>query len=85
MLLRAQVVGATLSGTVTDPTGKVIADATVTLLNTAQGNSRTTKTNADGLYVAPNLVLAHTGSRRPLPDSAHACAMESRSLSAIVR
>lgn len=54
--LRAQVVGATLSGTVMDPSGKVIADATVTLLNTAQGNSRTTKTNTDGLYVAPNLV-----------------------------
>lgn len=54
--LAAQVVGATVSGTVTDPSGKVIANATVTLINTSQGNARTTKTNADGLYVAPNLV-----------------------------
>jgi hypothetical protein len=54
--LSAQVVGATLSGTVTDPTGHVIPDAMVTLLKTAQGNARTTKTNVDGLYVVPNLV-----------------------------
>ncbi|HVH88582.1 MAG TPA: carboxypeptidase-like regulatory domain-containing protein, partial [Terriglobales bacterium] len=54
--LAAQVVGATVSGVVTDPSGKAVAGATVTLLNTTQGNARTTKTNADGLYVAPNLV-----------------------------
>lgn len=56
MRVTAQVVGATVSGTVTDPSGKVVANATVTLTNTAQGNARTTMTNSDGLYVAPNLV-----------------------------
>jgi hypothetical protein len=39
-----------LTGTVTDPTGAVIANATVTITNTATNQSRTTTTGADGSY-----------------------------------
>src|SRR5437763_2917342 len=39
-----------LSGQVTDPTGKVIAGATVILTNPATGATRSTKTSDDGNY-----------------------------------
>jgi Carboxypeptidase regulatory-like domain/TonB-dependent Receptor Plug Domain len=51
----AQVVGATLSGTITDPSGAVIPSAQVAIRNSATGVVRTVTTNADGVYVAPNL------------------------------
>ncbi|MBV9481889.1 MAG: carboxypeptidase regulatory-like domain-containing protein, partial [Acidobacteria bacterium] len=51
-----QVAGGTISGTVSDSTGRVIADADVVIKNTATGVTRETKTNSDGLYTAPNLV-----------------------------
>ena len=54
--LRAQVVGATLEGTVTDPHGNVVQGATVTLKNLEQGVSRVVTTNRAGEYTAPNLV-----------------------------
>ena len=41
---------AALTGTVTDPTGAVIANATVTATNTANGQVRTATTGADGVY-----------------------------------
>lgn len=53
--LNAQAVGATLSGTVTDPSGGVIPNGSVAILNTATGETRTVTSNADGLYSAPNL------------------------------
>src|ERR1051326_5667167 len=40
----------TVTGTVTDPTGAVIAGADVILTSTATKLSRTTKTNTEGLY-----------------------------------
>src|SRR6476659_2046585 len=40
----------TVSGTVTDPNGAVIAGADVTLTSTATKLSRTTKSNTEGLY-----------------------------------
>jgi len=40
----------TVSGTVTDPTGAVIAGADVTLTSAATKLNRTTKTNSEGLY-----------------------------------
>ena len=52
---RAQVAGATLSGTVTDPSGAVIAGAQVVIANKATGVSRTVTTDAAGLYTAPNI------------------------------
>ncbi len=51
----AQVSGATLSGTVTDPSGAVIAGAQVLIANKATGITRTATTDAAGLYAAPNL------------------------------
>ena len=41
---------AALTGTVTDPTGAVIANATVTATNTGNGQVRTTTTGSDGVY-----------------------------------
>src|SRR5260370_38476046 len=41
---------ATVSGTVTDPTGAPILSATVTALNTATGVVTTTQTNQAGVY-----------------------------------
>jgi hypothetical protein len=54
--IRAQVVGATLSGTVTDSSGGVIPDAQISIKNTATGVTRTLTTNSDGFYTAPNLL-----------------------------
>jgi len=48
--LRAQVVTATLSGTVADQTGAVIPGATVTARNQSNGFQRTTKSNGVGLF-----------------------------------
>ncbi|MGD0910093.1 MAG: carboxypeptidase-like regulatory domain-containing protein, partial [Candidatus Acidiferrales bacterium] len=39
-----------LSGTVTDPQGAAIANATVTITNSDTGQSRTGTTSADGTY-----------------------------------
>ncbi|MGH9325626.1 MAG: TonB-dependent receptor domain-containing protein, partial [Terriglobia bacterium] len=52
---RAQVTGATLLGTISDPSGAVIPNATVSVVNTATGVVRHTATNSVGLYNAPNL------------------------------
>jgi len=53
--VEAQVTGATLSGTVSDPNGGVIPNATVTLTNGSQGTERKSTTNKDGDYTLPNL------------------------------
>ena len=53
--LNAQIVGATLSGTVADPTGAVIPNAQVVIRNTATGVSTDVRSNGDGFYSAPNL------------------------------
>ena len=52
----AQVAGATLSGTVADASGAVIPNATILIKNTATGVVRQVTTNANGLYIAPNLL-----------------------------
>ncbi len=54
-LLRAQVAGATLSGTVTDSSGAEVANASVAIRNTETGITRTVTTDAAGFYNAPNL------------------------------
>src|SRR5262245_35629556 len=55
MLLCSIVVRAqdttTLSGTVSDPQGKVIPGASITLSNSATGVSRTAKSSDDGSYL----------------------------------
>jgi len=51
----AQVSGATLSGTITDPSGAAIANAKVSITNKATGITRNVTTDAAGFYSAPNL------------------------------
>ena len=51
----AQSPNGTISGTVFDPAGKVVAGAEVTVVNDATRVQSYTKTNNDGLYVLPNL------------------------------
>ena len=50
---------ATILGTVTDPTGATVANASIVVTDTDTGVSRTTPTNSDGQYVAPDLIIGH--------------------------
>src|SRR5689334_10389067 len=52
----AQVVGATLSGTITDPSGAVVPNAQITVRNTATGVTREVTADTAGLYLVPNLL-----------------------------
>jgi len=54
--VRAQVTGATLSGTVTDPSGSIIVGADVEIKNQGTGIVRSVTTDSAGLYSAPNLI-----------------------------
>jgi Carboxypeptidase regulatory-like domain/TonB dependent receptor-like, beta-barrel len=51
----AQSSTATLNGTVSDENGAVVAGATVTLTNTATGQSRTAASNSAGFYTFPQV------------------------------
>jgi carboxypeptidase family protein len=50
---------ATIVGTVTDPTGATVANASITITNNDTGVSRTLPSNSDGQYVAPDLHIGH--------------------------
>ncbi|MGH9355963.1 MAG: carboxypeptidase-like regulatory domain-containing protein, partial [Terriglobia bacterium] len=52
----AQVVGATVSGTVTDPSGSVIPHAQISIRNSSTGVVRNVASDTAGLYTAPNLL-----------------------------
>ncbi len=52
----AQVTGATVSGTVTDASGGVVAGASVSFKDTATSITRDVTTDTAGLYAVPNLV-----------------------------
>lgn len=53
--VHAQAPTGTILGTVTDNTGAVIPNATITITNKATNVPRTTLTNAEGIYSAPAL------------------------------
>ena len=55
--LAAQTFRGTILGTVTDPTGAVVAGAQVTVKNTGTGQERATTTSADGSYTVPELPI----------------------------
>ena len=55
--LSAQTFRGTILGTVTDPTGAVVAGAKVTVKNTGTGLERSTETSADGSYSLPELPI----------------------------
>src|ERR1700675_4453784 len=54
--LHAQVAGGTISGTVTDSSGRVINKVEITITNVAMGVTRVVTTNDEGFYSAPNLL-----------------------------
>ena len=56
--LRAQVAGtASIQGTISDPTGAVIPNAAVTIVEKSTGVKRTTKSDSSGIYVFPNIAV----------------------------
>ena len=55
--LHAQTFRGTILGTVTDPSGAVVAGATVVVKNLGTGLERTTQTSADGSYSLPELPI----------------------------
>jgi protocatechuate 3,4-dioxygenase beta subunit len=55
--LNAQTAAGTITGTVTDGSGAVIPDATVTIENPVSGLKRSAKTDAAGQYKFTNLPL----------------------------
>jgi len=50
---------ATVVGTVTDPSGSVVPNVSITVTNTDTGLVRTIKTDDSGQYTIPNLVIGH--------------------------
>ncbi len=51
----AQTTYATITGTIHDPSGAIVTDATITATNTATGVVSTAKTNKDGVYTVTQL------------------------------
>jgi hypothetical protein len=54
---RAQVAGATLTGTITDSSGGQVPNAQVVIKDVSTGVERTVTTNKDGFYIAANLLF----------------------------
>lgn len=57
--LHAQETTGNITGTVTDPSGSVIAGASVTVVNTGTGTSRTTQTTSAGIFFLNNLPVGN--------------------------
>jgi hypothetical protein len=56
MPMWSQIVGGTLSGTITDTSGGAVPSATVSIKNVATGVVTNVTTNSQGIYNAPNLL-----------------------------
>src|SRR5260370_2819595 len=52
----SQVTGATRSGLVKDASGAIVPNASISIKNSATGETREVTTNASGFYSAPNLL-----------------------------
>ena len=52
----AQIAGATLSGTVMDPSGSAVPNAQIVITDVNTGVSRTVNSSSAGFYTAPNLL-----------------------------
>jgi hypothetical protein len=52
----AQVAGGSLSGTISDPSGRLVPQAQISIENVATGITTTVTTNSDGYYTAANLL-----------------------------
>lgn len=61
--LQAQVITATLSGTITDTSGSVVPNAAITVRNMGTGLSRQTMSGAEGQYVVPFLPVGRYSLR----------------------
>ena len=78
---------ASITGTVTDPSGAAIPAAQVTLISAERGINRTTATNGSGDYLFASLPLELTISRSASRDSrntmpkASSCASQKRPVS----
>ena len=59
---------ATVVGTVTDPSGSVVPNVAITLVNSETAQTRTSTTNDSGQYVVPGLRIGHYDIRPRLPD-----------------
>jgi hypothetical protein len=55
--LPAQTTTGTITGIVTDPSGAVVPNAKVTILNEAEGSTRDLATSASGVFTASNLTV----------------------------
>ena len=55
----AQAISGNLTGSVVDPTGALVPDATIEVTNTGTGIKTTTKTGVDGLYRFNNLPVGN--------------------------
>src|ERR1700730_5710509 len=68
--MSAQVVGATLSGSVADNSGAVVPSAQIVIKNLATGVTRNLATDAAGFYTAPNLLPGSYEVRTSAPGFA---------------
>lgn len=72
--LHAQEIGASITGSILDPSGAAIAGATVTVRDESRGTEFTTQTNATGVYAFPRI-----------PASAYELSVESPGFARSVR
>lgn len=70
----AQTETGQITGTVTDPTGAVVPNAKVTVTAVGRETARITQTNAQGIYLVPNLIAGDYQVRVEAPGFATALA-----------